>query len=68
MKPIQDIRPSKRVVRKITVVEEKTEPLDKHSFTLTINQLSPRLNYAKDELSRKERFLRAVHRYNRFMK
>jgi hypothetical protein len=68
VKPIQDIRPVKPSVRKIRVIEEKSDPLDKHSFTVKINELSKRLNYSKEELSRKERFLRAVHRYNHFSK
>ncbi len=69
MATIQDIRPAaKTMVRKITVVEERSEPLDKQSFTARISELSSRLNYAEQALSRKERFMRAVRRYNRLSK
>lgn len=69
MATIQDIRPgTKSVSRKITVVEDRSEPLDKHSFTVRITELSKRLNYADEALSPKERFMRAVRRYNRLSK
>lgn len=61
---IQDIRKAPSVVsqKKITVTFVEDEPLDKASFTARVSELSNRLNYAKENLSAKERFLRAVRR------
>jgi hypothetical protein len=51
----------------VTTVEEP-ETLDKHGFTARIEQLTDRLNYSKEYLTAKDRFLRAVRRYNRIGK
>jgi hypothetical protein len=63
MKPIQDIRPGKRLPRKTVVIVEE-EPLDRAGFTAKIAELSDRLNY-EDKLTAKERFLRAVRRLSK---
>lgn len=60
MKSIHDIRPQVPKLKKVRKAEPTYEPLDKQAFTLTIDQLSNRLNYAKDDLSRRQRFLHAV--------
>lgn len=62
MKRIQDIHRSLPRFKKVTLKPEEPVLLDKHEFTKRINELANRLNYEKEETSRRERFLRAVRR------
>ena len=63
MKSIHDIKPSFSKFKKSPQAElGELVVLDKVAFTKRINELAGRLNYQKEEMSRRERFLRAVRK------
>lgn len=62
MKRIQDIQRQLPRLKKATPKIEEPVLIDKHEFTKRINELANRLNYEKEEMSRRERFLRAVRK------
>ncbi len=68
MKRIQDIQRQLPRFKKTTPKVEEPVLLDKEAFAKRINELANRLNYQKEETSRRERFLHAMNRHNRFSK